>query len=257
MMIQVPPVSVLALSGSMAVAAGLVGAFALMRRMTLAGDALSHVALPGIGVAILIGINPLAGALVALLGGALLIWALERRTRVATEAIIGVVFSAALAVGALLATGEQLIDALFGAPGTLSPWELGAGLVGAATVIAFMILARDRLVLLFLSSDVARTAGIDVQRLSLFYLLAFALTVALGLRYLGALLMGSLIIIPAATARQLARNMSQMLGWSVGLAVFATVVGAWIAQTTGRETGPLIVIVAASCFVVVTAVRRR
>ncbi len=257
MMIQLPPVSVLALSSSMAVAAGLVGAFALMRRMTLAGDALSHVALPGIGVAILIGINPLAGALVALLGGALLIWALERRTRVATEAIIGVVFSAALAVGALLATGEQLIDALFGAPRTLSPWELAAGLVGAALVIAFMILARDRLVLLFLSSDVARTAGIDVQRLSLLYLLAFALTVALGLRYLGALLMGSLIIIPAATARQLARNLSQMLGWSVGLAVFATVVGAWIAETTGHETGPLIVIVAASCFVVVTALRRR
>ena len=163
----------------------------------------------------------------------------------------------ALAVGALLATGEQLIDALFGAPGTLSPWELGAGLVGATVVIAFMILARDRLVLLFLSSDVARTAGIDVQRLSLLYLLACALTVALGLRYLRALLMGSLIIIPAATARQLARNMSQMLGWSVGLAVFATIVGAWIAEATGHETGPLIVIVAAGCFVIVTALRRR
>lgn len=257
MMILFPTASALALSGSMAVAAGLVGAFALMRRMTLAGDALSHVALPGIGVAILIGINPLAGALVALLCGAVLIWALERRTRVATEAIIGVVFSAALAVGALLATGEQLIDALFGAPRTLSTWELVAGLTGAAAVIAFMLAARDRLVLLFLSSDVARTAGIDVQRLGLLYLLAFALTVALGLRFLGALLMGSLIIIPAATARQVARNLDQMLGWSVGLAVFATVVGAWIAESTGHETGPLIVIVAAGCFVVVTAVRRR
>src|SRR5512146_1964532 len=257
MMILFPTASALALSGSMAVAAGLVGAFALMRRMTLAGDALSHVALPGIGVAILIGINPLAGALVALLCGAVLIWALERRTRVATEAIIGVVFSAALAVGALLATGEQLIDALSAAPRTLSTWELVAGLTGAAAVIAFMLAARDRLVLLFLSSDVARTAGIDVQRLGLLYLLAFALTVALGLRFLGALLMGSLIIIPAATARQVARNLDQMLGWSVGLAVFATVVGAWIAESTGHETGPLIVIVAAGCFVVVTAVRRR
>ena len=236
MTMLVPTASALALSGSMAVAAGLVGAFALMRRITLAGDALSHV---------------------ALLGGAVLIWALERRTRVATEAIIGVVFSAALAVGALLATGEQLIDALFGAPHTLSIWELVAGLAGAAAVIAFMLAARDRLVLLFLSSDVARTAGIDVQRLGLLYLLAFALTVALGLRFLGALLMGSLIIIPAATARQVARNLNEMLGWSVGLAVFATVVGAWIAESTGHETGPLIVIVAASCFVVVTAVRRR
>ena len=241
----------------MAVAAGLVGAFALMRRMTLAGDALSHVALPGIGVAILIGINPLAGALVALIAGAVLIWALERRTRVATEAVIGVVFSAALAVGALLATGEQLIDALFGAPGTLSSWELVVGLVGAAAVIAFVLAARDRLVLLFLSSDVARTAGIDVQRLGLLYLLAFALTVALGLRFLGALLMGSLIIIPAATARQLARNLDQMLAWSVGVALVATVLGSCIAASTHRETGPLIVIVAALCFTIALTLRRR
>jgi len=254
---MIPPASALALSGSMAVAAGLVGAFALMRRMTLAGDALSHVALPGIGVAIIIGINPLAGALVALIGGAVLIWALERRTRVSTEAVIGVVFSAALAVGALLATGEQLIDALFGAPRTLSSWELAVGLTGALAVTVFIVVARDRLVLLFLSSDVARTVGIDVQRLALLYLLAFALTVALGLRFLGALLMGSLIIIPASTARQLARNLNQMLAWSVGVALVATLLGTWLAASTHRETGPLIVIVAALCFTVALVVRRR
>lgn len=241
----------------MAVAAGLIGAFALMRRMTLAGDALSHVALPGIGVAIILGINPLAGALVALIAGAVLIWALERRTRVSTEAIIGVVFSAALAVGALLATGEQLIDALFGASAALSSWELVLGLGGAFVVIAFVLLARDRLILLFLSSDVARTAGINVQRLGLLYLLAFALTVALGLRFLGALLMGSLIIIPAATARQLARNMNQMLAWSVGVALVSTIAGAWLAASTHRETGPLIVIVAAACFTLAMLVRRQ
>ena len=241
----------------MAVAAGLVGAFALMRRMTLAGDALSHVALPGIGVAILIGINPLAGALVALIAGAVLIWALERRTRVATEAVIGVVFSAALAVGALLATGEQLIDALFGAPGTLSSWELVVGLVGAAAVIAFVLAARDRLVLLFLSSDVARTAGIDVQRLGLLYLLAFALTVALGLRFLGALLMGSLIIIPPAAARQFARGLTSMLVSSAALALLATLLGTWLAERQQRPSGPLIVVVAAACFLVTLVIPHR
>ena len=253
----IPPVSALALSGSMAVAAGLVGAFALMRRMTLAGDALSHVALPGIGVAILIGINPLAGALVALIAGAVVIWALERRTRVATEAVIGVVFSTALAVGALLATGEQLIDALFGAPRTMTTWEVTVGLIGALAVVAFVLLARDRLVLLFLSSDVARTAGVNVQRLSLLYLVAFALTVALGLRFLGALLMGSLIIIPAVTARQVARDLNQMLVWSVGVALVSTFVGTWLAASTHRETGPLIVVVAAVCFTIAMVVRRR
>jgi ABC-type Mn2+/Zn2+ transport system permease subunit len=240
----------------MAVAAGLIGSYGLMRRMTLAADAFSHVALPGIGVAILFRVNPLAGALVALLLGALLIWTLEGRTRLATETIIGVVFSAALAIGALLTTGEQLMDALFGAPGVLSNVELIAGLAGAGAVIAFVLVARDRLIVTFLSSDIARTAGIDVRRLSLLYLLAFAITVGLGLRYLGALLMGSLMIIPAATARRLAPNLTGMLTIAVALAVFATLFGSWLAAQTGRETGPVIVSVAAVCFFLSLASRR-
>lgn len=240
----------------MAVAAGLIGSYGLMRRMTLAADAFSHVALPGIGVAILFRVNPLAGALVALLLGALLIWTLEGRTRLATETIIGVVFSAALAIGALLTTGEQLMDALFGAPGVLSNVELIAGLAGAGAVIAFVLVARDRLIVTFLSSDIARTAGIDVRRLSLLYLLAFGVTVALGLRYLGALLMGSLMIIPAATARRLAPNLTGMLTIAVALAVFATLFGSWLAAQTGRETGPVIVSVAAVCFFLSLATRR-
>jgi ABC-type Mn2+/Zn2+ transport system permease subunit len=241
----------------MAVAAGLIGSFGLMRRMTLAADAFSHVALPGIGVAILFRVNPLAGALVALVLGAFLIWTLESRTRLATETIIGVVFSAALAVGALLTTGEELMDALFGTPGALSNVELIAGLAGAGAVIAFVLLARDRLIVTFLSSDIARTAGIDVRRLSLLYLLAFAVTVALGLRYLGALLMGSLMIIPAATARRLATNLTGMLTIAVALAVFATLFGSWLAAQTGRETGPVIVSVAAVCFFLSLASRRK
>lgn len=240
----------------MAVAAGLIGSFGLMRRMTLAADAFSHVALPGIGVAILFRVNPLAGALVALVLGALLIWTLESRTRLATETIIGVVFSAALAVGALLTTGEELMDALFGTPGALSNVELIAGLAAAGAVIAFVLLARDRLIITFLSSDIARTAGIDVRRLSLLYLLAFAVTVALGLRYLGALLMGSLMIIPAATARRLATNLTGMLTIAVALAVFATLFGSWLAAQTDRETGPVIVSVAAVCFFLSLASRR-
>ena len=227
-----------------------------MRRMTLAADAFSHVALPGIGVAILFRVNPLAGALVALLLGALLIWGLESRTRLATETIIGVVFSAALAVGALLTTGEELMDALFGTPGMLSSAELIIGLASAGAVVAFVLLERDRLIVTFLSSDIARTAGIDVRRLSLLYLLAFAVTVALGLRFLGALLMGSLMIIPAATARRLARNLAGMLAIAVGLAVFATVFGSWVADQSHRETGPVIVSVAAMCFFLSLAIPR-
>jgi ABC-type Mn2+/Zn2+ transport system permease subunit len=249
--------STLLLAGSMAVAAGLIGAFALMRRMALAADALSHVALPGIGLAILVGMHPLAGALAALAIGAILVWGLEGRARLGAEAVTGVVFSTALALGALLTSGEELLDALFGHPGSLSTLELVAGVGGAAAVIAFALLARHRLIVTLVSADVARTAGIAVRRLELAFLLAFALAVGLGLRYLGVLLMGSLVIIPPAAARQLARGLTEMLALSAGLALVATLVGTWLAAALHRESGPLIIAVAAICFALALLVPRR
>jgi ABC-type Mn2+/Zn2+ transport system permease subunit len=94
----------------------------------------------------------------------------------------------------------------------------------------------------------ARTAGIDVSALDLQYLLVFAVTVALGLRYLGVLLMGSLIIIPAATAKHLARSLNAMLVTSVALAVLATVLGALGAPLLHLEGGPLTITIAAALF---------
>ena len=238
----------LILAAAVAVASGLVGCFAVMRRMTLAADALSHVALPGIGVALALHVNPLVGAATMLFFGALLVWALEDRSRMATETIIGIVFSAALAVGSMMTSGEDLIEALFGRPGALSWTEASFGLAASAAVVVFIVARKHSLVVTLVSPDIARTAGIDIRRLNLVYLQMFALTVALGLRYLGALLMGSLVIIPAATAKRLARNLTEMLVLAAALAVAATIVGAAVASRLHRETGPIIVTVAALGF---------
>jgi ABC-type Mn2+/Zn2+ transport system permease subunit len=238
------------LSVAMAVAAGLIGCFAVMRRMALAGDALSHIALPGIGIAIALHIHPIFGAAAALFFGALLVWALENRGGLATETILGVVFSVALAVGTMLTSGEDLIEALFGGAGAMSPSEIVFGLVGAVAVIIFLVTQRHRLIVMLISPDVARTAGINVRRLNLLYLETFALTIALGLRYLGVLLMGALIIIPAATAKRVARSLNGMLITAVIVAVIATLTGNSLAPWLHRETGPLIVTAAAACFLV-------
>jgi zinc transport system permease protein len=247
----------LALSIGMAVAAGLVGCFAVMRRMSLASDAMSHVALPGIGVALAFHFHPVVGGVAALVLGSLLVWGLERRTQISTDTVIGVVFSLALAVGSMLATGDELVDALLGAPGTLGRWELALGLVGAAAVVVFVLSQRNRLVLALVSADIARTSGIRVARLDLAYLLAFALTVALGLRYLGVLLMGSLIIIPAATAKYLARSLHGMFAIAVFVAVASTVTGEIVAVRIHRATGPVIIAIAAALFFASLALRRR
>jgi zinc transport system permease protein len=242
-------IDALAVPVAMAVAAGLIGCFAVMRRMALAADALSHVALPGIGVAIALGLHPLAGALAMLFFGALMVWALEERTRASTEAIIGVVFSTALAAGSLMTSDEDMIEALFGGTGALTPLERVFGLAAAAAVITFVARNRNRLVVTLVSPDVARTAGIDTRRLNLWYLQMFALTIALGLRYMGVLLMGALLIIPAVTAKRLARNLTGMLAISVAVAIASTVLGTGLGSFLHRETGPLIVSVAAGIYV--------
>jgi len=241
---------------AMAIAAGMIGCFAVMRRMALASDAISHVALPGIGVALALGIHPLFGAVAMLAFGALAIWALERSTRIATETIVGVVFSAALAIGSLLSSGEDLIDALFGGRGPVGPGELAFGVVAALAIAGYVWWARNRLVLALVSPEIATTAGIRVARLDLWYLEAFALTIALGLHYLGVLLMGSMIIIPAATAKRLARNLTGMLAWATAVAVASTALGTGFAIIAARPPGPVIVCVATALFVLSLVIRR-
>ena len=248
--------STLPVAVGMAAAAGLVGCYAVMRRMALASDAISHVALPGIGLALVLRVHPLLGGIAALLVGTLLIWALENKTRLPVDAVTGVVFSAALAVGTMLTSGENLIEALLGTSSTLSPLEAAFGLGAAGAIVTFTLRARHRLVLALVSADMARTSGVDVAGLDLLYLLAFAVTVALGLRYLGVLLMGSLIIIPAATARHIAKSLTIMLAIAVAVAVLSTVLGIVAADRLHRESGPLIILIAATIFVLTLFKRR-
>jgi ABC-type Mn2+/Zn2+ transport system permease subunit len=252
---MIPGVEAILIPMAAAAAAGLIGSFAVMRRMVLAGDALSHVALPGIGIALAIHVHPLLGAVTMLCFGALLVWALEDRTRVATETVVGVVFSAALAIGTMLASGDELLEALLGRRDALSWQEAAFGLVATSIVVTFVLRRRHHLVVMLVSRDLARTAGINVRLLDFLYLQAFALSVAFGLRYLGVLLMGSLIIIPAATAKRLSRNLTMLLTLAASLGAGATGLGMVLSSWLHREPGPIIVIISTVMFVS-TVVRR-
>jgi ABC-type Mn2+/Zn2+ transport system permease subunit len=232
----------------MSVAAGLIGCFAVMRRMTLAADAFSHIALPGIGIALILKLNPLLGAVVMLVIGAVLIWGIERKTQLSTEAITGVVFSVALAIGALTTSGDQLIDALFGTRSALTGSETLFGLGAAVAVTVFVLIMRDRLLIALVSADIATALGISVARLQLLFLFAFAVTVALGMRYLGVLLMGSLIIIPATVAKRVARSIDGMFGVAIATALLSTVAGTWLAAAQRLPSGPVIVAIGGGVF---------
>ena len=231
-----------------AATAGLVGSFALMKRITLAGDAISHIALPGLGLALLLKIQPILGGAATLVAGAVLIWKLQRRTSLSTETAIGVIFSAALAVGALITPSEDLIEALFGNFQALSPASFALYTALSLLVVGFILGWRNQLVLTTFSPDLAAATGVNIDRLNLLYLLSFVATIILGLRFLGALLVGALIIIPAATSYQLTHQLRSFLAVSSLMSVLSVAVGLILVHFRPVELGPTVITVSAALF---------
>lgn len=232
-----------------AAAAGVMGGFALMKRTVIAGDVMSHIAIPGLGLAVIWGINPIIGGGATLLLGSVLIWHLEKRTGLSTEAAIGVIFVGSVAVGALLINStEELMDALFGGFGSATLREFAFGFAISIFVIIAVWILKNKFIIGLFSQELAVATKIDVNRLNLWFLLLFALTLFSGLRFLGALLAGSLIIVPASAARQLTHSLGAFLAVSTLLSVLSVILGFFISRAYNLDFGPTVVIVASAFF---------
>ena len=233
---------------AVAAASGLVGVFALMRKMALASDAMSHVALPGLGLAILFKINPLIGGAAALFLGVAMIWFIEQKSKISTETVIGVIFSTSLAIGSLITPEEELIESLFGNAGAVSFFSALVGTAAAVGIIVAILLLKNRMTLALISEDLATVSGVRVPVMNLLFLAIFALNVILGLQFLGVLLMGSLIIVPAAVGRNLGGSLRGTLAISLVAAVLSVLLGYAISIFYGLALGPAIIAVAAAMF---------
>lgn len=242
--------SSLILAVCIAALAGLVGSFALMKRMSLAGDVISHFALPGLGIALLLNANPLLGAAISLAIGVLVIWKIEKNSALATDAVIGVAFTASVALGVLLTPSEDLLETLFGS----FPNHYGAyfwiALLFTILIGLLTYSLRNKLVISIFSSELAQSAGVKVSRINLIYFLIFGATILLGLQFLGTILVGALLIAPAAASRQLTSNLSSSLFISSLFGIMSVVVGFLISTKFGLAFGPTVVAASALIFFV-------
>lgn len=238
-------------------ASAYLGSVMVLRRMALVGDALSHVALPGIGVALTYGINPFLGAFAALALGVLLIWQIERRTAIPTEAAVGLIFAASLAIGILITPEPELLETLFGDISKVQPLDGVLAIILSIAIFAIMRFIKKSLVLGLISPDFAKAQGIKIDRLNFLFLILVAVAVALGVKVVGTLLMGSLVIIPAVASKNLARNLRSYGLISVFFGVFSAVSGVVAAFMWGWPPGPLVVLVGAVIFLISFVFRRK
>lgn len=252
-------------AGVLGLAAGVIGAFAVLRRRALVGDALAHAALPGICVAFLIAGDRnfaalLGGALVFGILGVLTISFLRAHTRIKEDAAIGIVLSTFFGLGIALSgmiqrmkTGSRagLDTYLFGKAAAMIRQDvLFIGIVAVVVIIAVALLVKEFRMLCF-DRDFAAAQGWPVLRLDVALMGLLCVTTVIGLPAVGVVLMSAMLIIPAAAARFWTDRLVTMLVLS---GVFGAIGGfAGVAISTQLEdapAGPLVVLAVAGIFLV-------
>jgi len=240
---------------SVGLSAGYLGSLMVLKKMSLVGDALSHVALPGLALGLLFNFNPLMGAFAVLFGSAVIIWRLERITRLSFETIVGAIFTLALAVGMLIIPEVDLLEALFGNISSVTYVDAAVAIIISAMAIFLTRIIYSKFIMSMLSEELAISAGINVARINLIYLLLVSLTVAAGIKIVGSLLVGFLVIVPAATAKTLSPN---LLRYSILSSIFGAVSGTsgvLLSSFIGLPTGPLVVVSGVVVFGAVVLIR--
>lgn len=236
-------------------AAGYLGSIMISKRMALVGDALSHVALPGLALGILFGFNPFIGAFALLAFTAIITWYLQKSTELPVESIIGVLFVLALAIGILITPQVELYEALFG---DISSVTVGDAVAAAAISVLVVLLLRviyDKLALTMISKELAVSRRVNVDEINLIYLLLVSTVVAVGIKEVGTLLVGAVVIVPAAAARTVASSLSKYSMLSGAFGVVSAVAGVGLSGYFGLPAGPIVVVTGAVIFALGFAVR--
>jgi ABC-type Mn2+/Zn2+ transport system permease subunit len=172
------------------ISAGYLGSLMVLEKMALVGDALSHVALPGLAIGILFNFDPFIGAFIFLFASAIIIWHVQRVTRISFEALVGATFTLALAIGIMIIPQADLLEALFGDITKVTVIDaIAAAVISVVAILLTRVIYR-KLVLAMISEDLAISKGIDVAKTNLLYLFLVSVVVAIGIKIVGTLLVG-------------------------------------------------------------------
>jgi len=231
-----------------AAASGLVGSLLTLRKMTLLSDALSHVALPGIALGIVFNFTPLWGGVVFLFLGIFLIRIIEIRTKLATESITGVLFVTALAVGALIIPEQELLETFFGNVQSISYSAAYIQMIVAILIIGTTLSLLKQLTLASIAPDLATASKISKKNIELLLLVLIATTIAVGISFVGVLLMSSLLIVPAVTAKNIARTFKEFIGISMIISAFSLFAGLCTASIYSINPGLATVLISSGIF---------
>lgn len=232
------------------------GVFVSMRRMAFFGDGIAHASLAGIAIGLATGVNPFWGALIVGIVFGIGVYLLEHKTNLSSDMVIGVLFTSGLALGVMLMSFQQgyqpdLMTFLFG--NILAISQMDVFMIAGLGVLIFTALfwyARHFTMIAF-DRETAWTSGMNTELLNLLFYILLSLTIVLGVKLLGIVLVSALLIIPASIGKLLASSFIRLVTVSVIAGEFAIGVGLALSYYLDIPSGSTIILTGAGLLVAV------
>lgn len=235
---------------------GLCSTMIVTGKMSFFSDALGHSAFTGIAIGCIFGIaEPTWVAVLFSVVFALLFSYVRNRSDHTADTLIGVFSSTAVALGIFVATlgGSSFTKYnryLIGDVLSVTPFEIGMLAIVLIAVVIFWILASNRLILASIHPQLASSRGIPVNTMQTIFTVAIAVVVTLSISWVGLLILNSLLILPGAASRNVAKNLKQYHLFSILIAMIAGLLGLWMSYSLGASTGAAISLILAAEFVI-------
>lgn len=232
---------------------GVLGVFVTARRISFFSETVAHSSLAGVAIGLALGIDtawPILG--VSLVVALLVLW-LRENTDLLTDTIMALLMSGFMAAGVvgfsrLRGFRGELHRYLFGDILSVGWPDVALAGVVCGFVLVFLVARLSSMALMTLSEDLAHVSGTSVRRLNLVFVVLLTLTVALSIRLLGIILVTSLLVIPPATARNVASTLRQELLLSLVCGLFSGILGVVVSYQFDLPCGPAIVLTAVGLF---------
>jgi zinc transport system permease protein len=236
-----------------------IGLVAVLRRLSMIGDALSHASLAGVAAGLLMGFNPILGAMATCCVAALGLEAVRRKIPRYSELSIAVILSAGVGLAGVLSgfasASASFNSFLFGSIVLTTDFELGLVTVVSVLALAAFLLFYKELFFVAFDERGARLAGVPVGLVNLLFTVLTAVTVSVAARAVGALVVSSMMVIPVACGMQLSKSYRGALLASVGFAVLFTLAGLTLSFYLGLRPGATVALCGTAALLVILVFR--
>jgi len=241
---------------------GLLGTMVVSNRMVFFSDSLGHGAFTGIAIGVLIGgIKPLTALVLFSLFFSIVITVIKNKSSVSTDTIIGVFSSTAIALGLMIMSHggsfAKFSSYLIGDLLSITPVEIGMLFGVFIGIVLLWLVIFNKILVISINPSLAASRGINTLLIEILFSSALAIVVAISIQWVGLLIINSMLVLPAAAARNVTSNVRQYHLVSVLFAIFAGVAGLILSYYWNTATGATIILVAAMLFFTTFLLRNR